>query len=94
MAHNIESEDRRNPQKNKADDLMPERVDRFDRRGNNMFHEPGGLSRNLPAGHDFILSKGKLVPACPRLYNQGNIISTGPASDSAPGTDGPALASQ
>jgi hypothetical protein len=88
MAHDIETEDRRNPQKNKADNLMPKRMNGFDRRRNNVFHEPCGLSRNLLAGHGFILSKGKLVPACPRLYNQGN-ISTEPASVSGPGNRWP-----
>ena len=52
---------------------MPERVDRLHRRGKNVLHEFACLPGQMLALHDLIVSKVKLVPAFPHLYNQGNI---------------------
>jgi hypothetical protein len=40
-----------------------------------VFYEFACLPREMLVGHKFIVSKGVLVPACLRLYNQGNICA-------------------
>ncbi len=49
---------------------MPECVDRLHGSGNNMLHELTRMLRQIPSGHDFILSEVELVPASQGLYNQ------------------------
>ena len=49
--------DRRNCKKNKAQNLMPERMDGLHRGGKNVFDELARLLRQMLVGHDFILSK-------------------------------------
>jgi hypothetical protein len=56
---------------------MPQRMDRFHRRRQDVLHELSGRARQMLLRHDFIVSKSQLVPVCTRLYNQVNICSDG-----------------
>lgn len=83
-------------EKNKAENLMPERMHRLNCCGNNMFYELSRLLREILVAHYSMLSKGVVVASLSGLYNQGEIglfcghlpVLAGKV------TDGPAVASQ
>jgi hypothetical protein len=83
-----------NRKENKAQNLMPERMNRLYSSGNDVLYKLPGLPRQILLGHDFIVSKGRLVPAHTRLYNQGNIRCSAQMGKTGHGTDGPVVASQ
>ena len=52
---------------------MPERMYGLHGGRKHVLYELAGVLGQMLAGHDLILSKVELVPACRHLYNQGNI---------------------
>jgi hypothetical protein len=78
-------------EENKADDLMPQRMDGLHGGGKNVLHELACVLRKMFVGHDSMLTNVKLVPESAGLYNQGNSCMYSVSYDN--GTDGPALAS-
>jgi hypothetical protein len=92
VARYLPCTDRRKCKENKAQNLMPKRMDGLHRGGKNVLYELACLAGQMLAGHDLILPKVKLVPARVRLYNQGNITAS--KLSPWPGTDGPVVASE
>jgi hypothetical protein len=88
------ADDHCNRKENKAQNLMPERMNRLYSGGNHVLYKLPRLPRQILLRHDFIVSKGRLVPAHSRLYNQGNIRCSAQMGKTGHGTDGPVVASQ